>query len=373
MASTRKWVINPPGREENWGTIEYTKEGHKVKTRVNRIVTRMTRFGKRISLHQLSTVSESTQERILLQQVEHRLSQGKLSKNKLARLKAAKKVLTTSLQLQRHLGGRKSHMFHMLATIGLIYGFNSPEMHELSKHMLATTSAKRVASWEGDASQIRKALARLIDSKRNNWVSGIEEQLYSAKAPLTSKQLAARLKVIWEIKNKDLISASLQLLETAGLVKKLPHFTDFGTRKAVSVWVHKDYEPILAMYQFRIAQNTETHYYNPDFEILSQLYTGPKLTTQLYKEYKMRQKGGKYFIHGDKNAIYTSTPVHTQIKYLKKTGLIETNTIKEGLGGGPGLTEVLLTPLGRSIWKYTIETGNLSDRLIRILLGEKEE
>lgn len=375
MGSTRNWITNPPGQRANWQSIERTKEGHVVRTKAHQIVTRMTRFGKKIQLHQLSTVPKNATERALLEEIKRKISQeksGKSSSKKLAHLEAAKRVLTTSLQLRTHLG-RDPHIYHILATTGLIYGFNSAEIDSASRHIITTHTAKRPRTWEGNANKIRVALRTIIDSQGNNYVTGTEKQLFLAKVPLPSKSLAEKIGLQWNIANSEYLNCTLQLLETAGLVKKMPPIVDASTQHTLSVWVHRDHQLTIKTYEF--GADTNKHFLSVPMELLNQLYKRPRLFTELHREKKIHQKKITYIV-GNKDAIFERNNVLDNITHLKTAGLIlvkKVHPTQTTMGGASSVTEVEITKLGKELWNHTIKTGILSERLRILLLGEKEK
>ncbi len=154
-------------------------------------------------------------------------------------------------------------------------------------------------------------------------------------------------------------NVSLQLLETMGLIRKLPMRIDLRTNRAISVWIGKEHEPPIGFYAFK--NGGHAHYLNISMEVLHQLSSGKRQLNELYSN-------GNHH-NGWSGAMYTSSNVFLACRKLVAAGLIG---IKGFADTGRNLTKLLeLTPLGRQLWEGALRTGILPDELIGLLLGEE--
>jgi len=341
-----------------------------------RVVGKQARFGKRIILQQASTVPNSPKEAKLLTEVREQIQRivqnaGLRGSAKLERLLSVQRVLQESIKLRQINGGRDPHCYQVLGSIALIYGFNSKELIKAANAMHAIENRPRGwKTWEGNSSHITTALKATIGQKKENLPSAIEGLLSQYRLPLTSKEIALKIKIDFS-KSMNYINSSMQLLETTMYVKKLPLMVDFGTNSAVTVWVHKAYSSKLDPYKF--SQRGETHFQNTQMEILNQLFAHnkPLLMTELYREFKGRTIGNP-------SAIYGADIVIENVALLEKAGLVTKTQIPHSIGAhlmglkkGTGTSTIKLTELGEKIWKHATSTGTISEELRVLLLGEK--
>ncbi len=372
MASPRKLLKNSEQRRLNINSIEETAQGQKLQKRFDDFVIKQTRFGKRILLHQIAGVPKGSAETKMLAQTLELIEKEKAKSpvkesKKLSRLNAAKRVLEASIRMKPELQGRNPHVFHIAASIGLMYGFNSPELLRTITTMTTMYLKDRHSvPWIGAPNHIYDAVRKKADAKGNNWPSAIEETLHASKNTLNSKQLLESLGHKWNLNNINLANVSLQLLETAGLVKKLPEQTSVASGGQYSVWVHRAYKSKLSAYE--IQTGGERHYSNTKMEVIHQLAQGARFSTQLFRE-KTTISSGKKYTTGNPKAIYKDPTIIVAIESLKESGIANT---KREFVNGFWMTEVSLTPLGKQLWNEAVKTGTVPERLRKLLVGERD-
>jgi len=343
----------------------------------DKAIGRSARFGRGIRLQQAASVPVTHKEARLLQQVEMQIGremqrQKRVASPKLLRLLSVQRVLQHSLKLSEKSGGRKPTVYQLLGRISLTYGIDSRELWESATAMntLWAQHPDRV-SWDGTPKQAYNAIKMRIG--RKNLPSSVVDLLHRRQIPLASSGISSALGIDFR-KNHPTINGAMQLLETAGFVKKLPMVVLPGFGAPVSVWCHNAFRPSLSPYKMINAQGL--HFRNVPMEILDKLLNsgGSSPMTQLYKETAHKPLGRRA---GNPNAIYLDQAVFLNIKKLQDAGLVKTLAIPlqsrgKGTVKGTGTLKIELTVLGEKLWGDALKTGNLSEELRILLLGEKE-
>ncbi|MFH0955281.1 MAG: hypothetical protein V1777_04215 [Candidatus Micrarchaeota archaeon] len=382
----RKWVpTRPLSQAEHWQVRDWRKGKGSVRPdfvrlagpeeRLAKIVTRRTRFGPRIRLHQVGSVPETPLEERALEKVLAEMSSGaRASPKKLQRLEAKAEVLQTSITLRKALGGRDPHVFHVLAPILLEAGLSSEKLRQYSRILLQNHYSKRIMSLIGHPTDVYKAIKFRLPNKqlllpeleRTLFESAVWEPETDHFVPfsMTSLQLVKKLGLNWEdVKHKNVINVTLQLLETAGLVKKMP--LSIGPKGgAISVWTHAAHK------------NPRMDYPNAAWYILTNLRTGEKHAAQLYKQFTVK-KGGKSYHSGNPESHYDHKTLDPAFKELQEKGLLQIHTERiSGMtkrhGGARDTTVAKLTPLGQRLLNEHDSNQSLPEWGRKLLLGEKE-
>jgi len=325
--------------------------------RASKIVTRQSRLGAAIKIHQFSSVPETSKERQLYDEFTEQIQglEGRpTAQRRLEQLRIKAKVLERSIALKKRLGGRNPNVFQVLGAVALEHGLNSKELKESATALSAIYHYYgKSIGWEGDPRSVYTAIKlKKIPGRKINFPSGIEELLYKSKGKaVSSLEIAERLGIDWQIRhNQILINASLQFLEVCGLVKKMPSKDKrTGARTHLSVWAHRSHE------------NPDVDYPNPRIHVLRKLFEGVTRTTELYKPQPGRT--------GNPDAIYRQTGIGLVIKYLSDAGLI---TKKSNRTGKLTYQTLQLTPEGRRLTKKLVENKSLPEALRKILLGTKQ-
>ena len=348
-----------------------------------KIIGRHARFGKRIVLQQTGTVPASPRERELLPKIQEQIHQtrkqkGKGSSGKLERLSAIEKVLRESIQLRKVNGGRDPNVYQVLGKFALMYGLDSQELKKAASAMYTTwVYYHNLVTWDGSPNHISNALRMQIGSGNRNLPSETEKLLHIQQKPLTSKEIALALRLDF-IKFGRPLNSSLQFLETAMYVKKLPLMVEPGASSSpFSVWAHRAYKSKINPYELKLGN--QTHFKNSQMEILNELHIhqGVCMITELYNRHMGRPSGNP-------NAIFGPRIIRDAAKSLEKSGMIQSIYVRtilarnEKTGQAQGRTpetgaqRLELTPLGKKFLEQTIKTGIISEELRVLFLGEKE-
>lgn len=366
MGYARKLANMQLGQREDWPAIRESQKGRMYVRHLAKIVTLKVRFGNRIYLNQLSLIPETPLEQRLLLRIEGLIAQqievtGKASSRKLERLLAAEKVLRITQTLRQNNGGRPPTVFQVLGSTALLYGTNSEELKQTASNMNTIYRDNRESvTWVGSLSGITKAVHH-IPIAHLNYISAIDKILFDHSKPLNSRDIVKQLHHRFSETQSNIVNYALQLLDTMGLVKKLPVVVDFGNHGQLSVWMNSEFKPPLAFYLFD--DEKRMHYKNTNMEVLSLLELGPELIIKLY-----RPDGNNL---GNPNAIYPQRTISRASNRLKALGLISVNQEKIKTRGSR--TERLeLTALGKQLWDQAKITGILPPELIKLLLGKRE-
>jgi len=248
-------------------------------------------------------------------------------------------------------------MYHILAVTSLQYGLNS---FELKLHANAMSSIwknnRSDVSWSGAPHELAQAIRKKIPYSIENLLVGAKNNTVS------SKDLAKRLSIDWNPKNQNLINASLQLLEIAGLVKKMPLWIQPNGIQ-LSVWTHAR------------TRNPSINYPNLGINILNRLQKAPLLVSQLQKQYRIPSTSrGKKMVIGSTKGVF-SAQIYKGVKRLEEAGLIRLERdIKHRRNAGEvKIMYASLTSLGNKLLSEHNKTHRTPEVLRRLLLGEKEK
>lgn len=356
MASTRRLLgrIPPKGRLSS-------------QERAARLVARKIRFGRRIQLHQVGSVPQTPFEKReyvkrLRAIIEKRRTLKKTS-SQYEKLTTKAQVLQLSQQIGLMAGGRKPTVFQMIATVILHSGIDSQEVVRTMRSMQYIYKYQpNEVTWEGVPSNISAPIRQNLSNGRSI-VSNIERVLHDNKRELDSEHVARLLGLDFYKKNQGAINAAMQILETAGLARKLPDHT-LPKGSQLSVWIH------------RAHSNPRIHYPNSQIELLRALYQkkGEYVPiTTLHKLQSLRRKTPV----GNPSAKVSSSAAHRTIRGLEEGGLVRlrrsTKTIKEKKRIIPiRVIEVALSPLGERYMDEYQETNHLPEGIRKLLLGEKK-
>jgi len=182
--------------------------------------------------------------------------------------------------------------------------------------------------------------------------------LFRSASPLTPADIVK--KVGFGNINQDVSARyTLASLKTAGFVRRLPAVAvEKGSGSSTGVWIHASKRPRIDFYK----QNGS--YRNVYYDVLSRVFSGAKLTTELHYT---RKSGNKY--SGNPKARFSSNSILKAVKVLEKTGLVKINRVTiKGIAPRGGCVkeffEVKITPKGKRLWKQTTETGFIPEELV---------
>lgn len=330
--------------------------------RLVRLVTRRARFGKRIQLQQVGTVPQSDFERLELLQIQEEIQKhwkSEFGSKKIVSLLSKAKVLQASLALRKELGGRNPSVYQVLSLTALRYGLDSPELKQQATKMLAMWRRSKVF-WDGSPGNIYMAMQVKL-SHGQRLPSSIEKILFQNKKSVDAKTMTEQVGLKWGPKSWNDINSSLQLLETAGLIKKMPEASFENPR---SVWFHTAHK------------NPPVDYPNIAIDTIRRLLEGPKTIFELSK-IRTRKVGSKVYSAGLESGKYSDIAIGRTLPKLASAGLIHlTKTTKSGYGRHAGgkvpLITVSITSLGQRLLKEHDQNNSLPEWGRKLLLGEKE-
>ena len=248
-------------------------------------------------------------------------------------------------------------MYQVLAVTALRHGLNSKELMSQVRAMVNIKSQNKNVPWQGIANPMYSAL-RLRIPGGTNLVAGIESLLFKSKGrQMDQSEIAAELGIKLDKRNSNLINSSLQLLDVAGLAKKLPEKVILNRTAPYGVWMHRAYK------------TGEIGYHNAAIHIFGQLYERPNFTSKLARPQK---KGTR-----NTTGIFSANTINSTLKKMEKVGWVEiTHTLRilpsSALGGAVRADHAHLTDYGRKLWEKYRNTKTLPEELRKILLGEKE-
>ena len=354
------------------GIIKGTKtESHAFQLqRLVHLVAKRARFGRRIQLHQLSTVPSNRKEHELLQQFKAELLKSRgnnASAKKIDVLKTKVKVLAISSLLHQEMvkkdpehPERKPTIYQILAVTALAYGLDSKELNNQISSMSNTANKyPNQVTWGGNPTRLRKAI-KIPLSTGAFALPTIEKILLESKEfAMDSKNIAAKIGISWTKENMNIINSCMQLLEVSGFVKKMPSSSAWGAH--MSVWMHRAYK------------NPKINYPNSGMNILEKLWGGRKRVTELYTEKIKKRRRGNLVTTGSKAAEFTIGTILATLKLLEDAGIIQLQKhVSLGYPKGTIAGEAELTDYGKKLWNKYIQTRSLPEELRKILLGEKE-
>ena len=372
MKYARRLSDKQMGQRDDGIAMQEMPKGKMYQRHAAKIVTSTVRLGRSIMINQIASVPGTPKETELLDKMRQLVRRetettNRPSSRKLEALTAKQMVLRASQQIRDFEDGRDPTILQILGMGLLTYGPNSYELKRMAVQASTLYNYhKDMVTFRGQPSDVSRSI-NLMPVAHQNYVSEIDLVLYKAGKPLTSAQIAERLGVAFDADPIDLINSSLQLLEVAGLVKKLPKYIDLD--RHCTVWVCREYKPRLDIYKFE--SENSTHYRNISLEILNQLMAGSKMEGELYKRQDKKSEKGKYrYSIGSSDAIYGTKAIGRTTKLLESAGLVASEIIQTK--GSPSKS-FKITELGQQLWMTAIETGILPEALIKLILGEKED
>jgi hypothetical protein len=317
----------------------------------------------------LAKMDQQELQNIAVWIIENERAKGKkASSNKLIRLMAAERVLRTTQLIRSHeKTARNPTVLQVLGANAIIYGLNSQELKDTARKMHAMeVHESETITWEGTTANVSRVIVPIYVAHQN-LPSAIYGIVSDTGRPVSSKEILTRLGKEPKFIEWCKINSSVQLLETMGLVQKLPHLT-LG-KKIFSLWIARGFDVPLSTYE--VKGENGLHYNNTELELLALLQNGEKLRTELYKP------SGR--ARGNTNAVYSGVGIRRACRRLESSGLVHTRNAQT-IGTSKYFhrtryfkTESLgLTELGGELWSNAIQTGILSKDLIKLLLGEKE-
>ncbi len=329
--------------------------------RLARVISHGVRLGKQIQLHQLGGVPKNDPERRLLtnylEQIRAFRERG-TSTRKLDILRAKVSVLRTVNQVRNQVGGRNPTVYQVLALEALRSGLSSEALTTLARRMSNTNRYhSHEATWEGNAIHPHQCLAFFPPRRQINLPTAIERHLFGTREAVDSQSIARALNMNWNVRNQNLINASMQLLETSKLIRKLP-FSNLNHGQ-LGVWVHASYP------------NSIIRYPNNQLELLLKVLDGPKPLYELQKQ-RIRR-----WTRGDPNARISEHGVSNQIKQLKRLGLIRIKKrshrvpMRWGKTRAVLYTEISISKAGRKLMGQYRRENRLPEALRKLLIGEK--
>ncbi|MFH0954511.1 MAG: hypothetical protein V1777_00185 [Candidatus Micrarchaeota archaeon] len=369
----RKWVpTRPLSQAEHWQLRDWRKGKDVPKPgfvrlmrpddRLATLVVRRARFGRNIKMQQIGSVPRTGFEKKELRQIQQEIQERwgtEFGSKKLVSLLAKARTLRISVALRAALGGRDPNVFQVLALTALKNGLDSAELNQQAKTMSTLYQRHRTkVTWEGNVSTLRQAIQLRLPSGQSLLV-GVEKKLFQSKnQAIDANVLCQQLGLEWNRKNQILLNGGLQLLETAGLVKKMPQAS---LEKSFSIWCHAAHS------------NPAVDYPNTQFDILRRLTHGPKSAAELYKT--RSDSYGRRF--GNPKAAFGRNAVMLALEELAKAELVTTAKQKNLKNGvyARGTSMVInseLTGLGRRLLQEHDKNNSLPEWARKLLLGEKE-
>ncbi len=256
------------------------------------------------------------------------------------------RLLERAAWLRRQLHGRNPTAYHLLAMTALRHGLGSEEVQRENYLMNRLRLRKPGGvTWDGSVPHLLSSV-RLPDGQA--LPEAVETLLFEEPGAWNGRQVAERLGLPWDEKRQNALNAAFQLLDAAGIVRKMPY-------------QKPDKGGLLAVWSHAAHLNPAVNYPNLSMMLLQRLYEEDAFAKELYS-------------HGSVSASISN--VLDGLKSLEKMGLValektRSATTSSSKRGGTIPVERIkarLTHEGRTLMEHYQKTNSLPEKLRRLLL-----
>ncbi len=264
---------------------------------------------------------------------------GSFPEAKLAKLSYQRDILRILMRL----GKRKMHVHELAALLAFVHGF-TPRFYD---HLNAAGAIYRsgVEIVKGDPYQYSDAAKKFIRQVHN--------VLLKNTRVFTMDDIARAVGVAGTAARKYKLNLALAVLDTMGLVRKLPVFSTGGKGGMAYVYLHEEHA-----LNSRARHLTVPHW-NYSFQILKRLSEeGGEVPLHAFRS------TGSYVRNAGVAPVFSASTMSHDIPVLESVGLVK--SVKRS--GNP--VSIALTRLGTKLMNEVKEKNELPEELRLLLLGQ---